>query len=114
MITTEELNSTLRKIDPTENDYKALRLLLVAINDWPIKDLIGTKELLSQIRIDIKSKLTKTHLQLYSITLLLNQEKKGNVHKAKALTSLLKLFEFYPNAKTINDILNELTERSKS
>lgn len=84
---------------------------MVAINNWPTKNLNGAEELLSQIRIDIKSKLTKTHLQLYSITLLLNQEKKGNVHKAKAMTSLINLFKFYPNSKTINDILNELTAK---
>ncbi len=76
--------------DSTENKFKLLaELLMSAVNDWPTFNLKEPKDLITELRREIKEKLTFDNLERYLKKLKLHND----AWKMEAVTALLEMFE---------------------
>ena len=98
-ITFAELIDVLAN-DSTDNNYKsAADNLLEAFTDWPTQD-IEVSDMISELKDEVKDKLTFDNLNRYLKTL------KPNIDswKMESLTSLLELFDFDKNNNVNKEI----------
>ncbi|RKS02844.1 hypothetical protein [Flavobacterium sp. 102] len=108
MITSEELINVVEN-DSTESNFKSVaENLLEAIRDWPKENLSEPIELISELKLEIKEKLTFENIERFSKTLKVEKD----AWKIESLTSLLKVFEIEQNENDDGEIeLEVLLER---
>ena len=108
MITSEELINVVEN-DSTESNFKSVaENLLEAIRDWPKENLSDPIELISELKLEIKAKLTFENIERFSKTLKAEKD----AWKMESLTSLLKVFEIEQNENDDGEIeLEMLLER---
>ncbi len=95
IITVDELTDKIESL-AADNKFKTCgELLLTAIDDWPTMNLEQPKDLLDELRNEIKRPLTFDNLKKYSDGLKIDIS--GNAWKMDAVTSLLEMFDFDRN-----------------
>lgn len=114
MISTEELIIALEN-NSSESDLKSvLENLLEAINDWPTS-LSEPSELVSELKLQIKAKLTVSNIKSFKQSL--KDENEG--WKIESLSSLLNIFDIACNENIDEELefevlLEKLTNHLKS
>jgi len=107
MITSEELITALEN-EATESNFKSVaENLLEAISDWPTENLSEPIELISELKLQIKAKLTFENIEKYLKTL--RPEK--DAWKMESLNSLLTIFDWETGKVDRKIELEELLER---
>ena len=77
--------------DVTDNNYKvAADFLLTAITDWPTYNLTESSDLISELKSEVRNRLTYDNLDDYSNSLDLEKD----AWKIEAISSLLEMFDF--------------------
>lgn len=97
--------------DSTENKFKtSAELLMSAVTDWPTLNLQEPKDLIAELKSEIKEKLTFSNLESY----LKNLKPNNDAWKMQAVTALLEMFDFdrIHNYKSIDleIIVDKLTQ----
>ena len=117
LITFDEL---IKKTIETEtSDNKSIvcaELLRTAINDWPT-NLQEPKDLLDELKNEIKKPLTFDNLKTYSAGLKFDIS--GNAWKGESVASLLEMFDYERNNTvdkevTLDKIIEELTNQLRT
>ncbi len=89
ILTYDELLNAIEN-DSTHNDIKALaNLLLSAVTDWPTLNLQEPKDLVAELKKEIKNSLTFNYLDQY----LKSLKSEKDSWKIEAVTALLEMFE---------------------
>ncbi len=84
--------------DSTENNFKTSAAFLIsAVTDWPKLNLQEPKDLIAELKLEIKEKLNFDNLKSYLEQLNPNND----AWKMEAVTALLEMFDF--DRKGIND-----------
>jgi hypothetical protein len=84
--------------DSTENKFKtSAEFLMSAVTDWPTLNLQEPKDLIAELKHEIKEKLTFDNIESY----LKNLNPNNDAWKMEAVTALLEMFDF--DRKGIND-----------
>ena len=84
--------------DSTENNFKTSAAFLIsAVTDWPKLNLQEPKDLIAELKLEIKEKLNFDNLKSYVEQLNPNND----AWKMEAVTALLEMFDF--DRKGIND-----------
>ncbi|PIV50511.1 MAG: hypothetical protein COS19_03975 [Flavobacteriaceae bacterium CG02_land_8_20_14_3_00_34_13] len=77
--------------DLTENKFKtSAEFLMSAVTDWPTLNLQEPKDLIAELKSEIKEKLTFDNLEGY----LKNLKPNTDAWKMEAVTALLEMFDF--------------------
>lgn len=84
--------------DSTENNFKTSAAFLIsAVTDWPKLNLQEPKDLIAELKLEIKEKLNFDNLKSYVEQL----NPTNDAWKMEAVTALLEMFDF--DRKGIND-----------
>ena len=111
LITHDELFDAIEN-DLTNNNFKTSAIFLMsAVTDWPTSNLQEPKDLILELKTEIKDKLTFDNLELH----LKQLNPKKDAWKMEALTALLEMFDFERNKFTdttieLEAIVNRLTQ----
>ncbi|MBE0663328.1 MAG: hypothetical protein IH597_12790 [Bacteroidales bacterium] len=104
LITFAELINVLEN-DSTDNNYKsAVDNLLEAFTDWPTQDIEEPSEMVCELKLQVKEKLTFDNLDKY----LKRLEPDKDFWEIESLKSLLELFDFEQNKTVDKDIELEI------
>lgn len=112
IITFDELTDKIESVT-TDGKFKTCgEFLLTAINDWPTMNLEEPKDLLDELKKEIKKPLTFDNLKKYSDGLKIDIS--GNAWKMESVTSLLEMFDFdrkntFDKEVTLDKIIERLT-----
>jgi hypothetical protein len=112
IITSDELTDKIESL-AADNKFKTCgEFLLTAINDWPTMNLEEPKDLLDELKNEIKRPLTFDNLRKYSAGLTIHIS--GNAWKIESVTSLLEMFDFdrtntFDKEVTLDKIIERLT-----
>lgn len=104
-ITYDELCDLSEILDKEDVIRSQAKLVFEAIRDWP-KNIEDTSMLLIELNKEIEHELTKENLQKHSSRLLLNIGLSGNAWKLESIESLNRLFSYYPQAKTLDNVFS--------
>ncbi len=116
IITFNELTDKIESLT-TDDKFKTCgEFLLTAINDWPTKNLKEPKDLLDELKNEVKRPLTFDNLKSYSNGLEIDIS--GNAWKKESVNSLLEMFDFDRNNTldtnvTLDKIVDGLTNHFK-
>ncbi len=110
IITFEELTNKIDSLT-AEDIFKTCGEFLVhAINDWPTTNTTEPKDLLFELKSEIKGQLTYENLSNYSKELKIDIS--GNAWKIESVTSLLEMFNFDKEITVDKEItLDKIIER---
>lgn len=113
-LTYEQICELEDEFDSGDIFYNQIKFVWSAMTDWPI-GLDNTDDLLNALNEEIQNGLTKQNIENYNKKLSENFGLPGNSWKAETVTNLLELFEYYPNSKTLDEVLRlfNLTAISK-
>lgn len=100
-------------IDRGDNFYNQVKSVWLAMTDWPT-GLNNTDDLINALTGQVHNSLTKQNLENYNKELSKNFGLSGNGWKAETVTSLLDLFTFYPDAKTLDEVFNLFIQTAKN
>jgi len=93
--------------DMQESDIKvAASFLIDALNDWPTFNLFEPKELIIELRNDVRGKLNLENLKLHLNELDFGKE--NNSHKAESLAALIELFDL-DNKMELEALIHKIT-----
>jgi hypothetical protein len=112
IITFDELSYKIESVS-TDNKFRTCgESLLTALNDWPTTDLKEPKDLLEELKNEIRKPLTFDNLNDYSNWLRIDIS--GNAWKMESITSLLEMFDFdrsnsFDKEITLDKIIERLT-----
>ncbi|MFB9864945.1 hypothetical protein [Rufibacter immobilis] len=102
-LTYKELSDAV-DTEETDNKFRtAAEFLMQTVSDWPKLDLLEPKDLIEEIRNEVRSNLTFDNLEALLERLNTNDEK--STWKRESLSSLLELFDFEKK-----NIINKETE----
>ncbi|MFC7773905.1 hypothetical protein [Flavobacterium sp. GCM10027622] len=108
MITSEELITTIENVATESNMKVVAENLLEAIRDWPTENLTEPSEFVSELKLQINSKLTFENIDNFLKTLCIEKD----AWKMESLTSVLEIFDFERNGKVDKEVeLEVLLER---
>lgn len=93
--------------DRSDKFYEQVNSLYLAMTDWPT-GLDDTDELLKVLKEQVGLELSKKNLSDYLDRLNSNLGLSGNGWKAETLTGLLELFQYYSDAKTLDDLFAQI------
>ena len=92
-ITFDELINVIEN-DKTDNNFRdAADNLLKALTDWPTQELKEPKDLILELKTEIKDSLTFDNIQKYNRTLTVTND----AWKIEALHSIIEIFDFDRN-----------------
>jgi hypothetical protein len=113
IITSDELTDKIESLT-ADNKFKTCgEFLLKAINDWPTMNLEEPKDLLDELKNEIKKPLTFDNLKMYSAGLKIDTS--GKAWKMESVTSLLEMFDFDRNNTIDKEVtLDKIIERLTS
>ena len=108
MITSEELYNAVES-NATESNVKVVaENLLEAIRDWPTENLTEPSEFISELKLEINSKLTFENIDKFLKTLRAEKD----AWKMESLNSVLEIFDFERNGNVDKEVeLEVLVER---
>lgn len=112
IITADELTNKIESLT-ADNIFKTCgEFLLKAINDWPTMNLEEPKDLLDELKNEIRKPLKFDNLKKYSDGLRIDIS--GNAWKKESVTSLLEMYDFERNntfdkEMTLDKIIKRLT-----
>lgn len=109
-MTFDELTDKIESVTTDDKFGTCGEFLLTAINDWPTTNLKEPKDLLDELKNEVKRPLTFDNLKSYSDGLKIDIS--GNAWKKESVTSLLEMFDFDRNSTfDINITLDKIVER---
>ena len=112
IITYDELTDKIESLT-VDNKFKTCgEFLLAALNDWPTTNLEEPKDLLDELKNEIRRPLTFDNLKKYSDGLKIHIS--GNAWKGESVLSLLEMFDFDRNKTfdknvTLDKVIESLT-----
>ncbi len=110
IITSDELTDKIESLTANNKFKTCGEFLLTAINDWPTTNLEEPKDLLDELKNEVKRPLTFDNLKIYSDGLKIDIS--GNAWKMESVTSLLEMFDFDRNNTFDKEVtLDKLIER---
>ena len=96
----------------TDQFYPQVKCLWMAMTDWPFQ-LKDTNEWLKTLHMLAGKNLTKKNCIAYHDKLLNNLWLPWNSWKAESMTSLIELFDYYPDATTFDEVLERIIIAAK-
>jgi len=100
-------------LDHSDKFYIQIKSLWLAMTDWPT-GLENTDALLTAIKEQIEDDLTEKNLIAFLDKLNMGLGVSGNSWKAETMTSLIELFKYYPDSKTLDQVFDKLYQETKS
>ncbi len=111
-MTNEQIIDLEDSLDRKNPFYPQARLVWMAMQDWPTA-LEGTDELLNALKGQMQSELTRENLQNYCTELCESFGLSGNAWRSETVTEVLELFEFYPEAKTLDEVMHQFNRTAE-
>lgn len=108
-LTYEQVCDLTDTIDRSDKFYEQANSLYLAMTDWPT-GIDDTDVLLKTLKGEIGPELSKNNLSDYLASFKDKYGLPGIGWKGETLTSLLELFQHYPDAKTLDDIINRICQ----
>ena len=112
IITFDELTDKIESLMADDKFRTCGEFLLTAINDWPTMNLKEPKDLMDELKNEIKKSLTFDNLKDYSGGLKIDIS--GNAWKMESVNSILEMFDFdrnntFDKLVTLDKIVERLT-----
>jgi len=98
-------------INHSECIYSQVKALWLAMTDWP-RSLENTDDFIIILSQDIQGDLSKENLINYLDKLNRNLGSNGNAWKSETIVNLIELFQYYPNAKLLDEVIYEIIEKT--
>lgn len=112
-ITNEQIIDVEAVLDKKNPFYPQVKIVWMAMQDWP-SALDNTDELVNALKGQMQSDLTRENLRNYSAELGESFGISGNGWRAETVAGVLELFEFYPDAKTLDEVMERFNLKAQT